>query len=123
MSEGQGRVHVPFASAIVDSFVSIVYRIPSYRISDLEIREILQPMNEALIVPLSCPVAMGQERASPCVGVRETLHEKEKPGIRDEGETANDPSHSAMAARLLFAADAVIPLSPLTQLRSLMLYV
>lgn len=54
-------MHLPFARAIVDSFVSIVYRMPSYRISDLEIREILQPMNEALM-SLSCPVAMGQER-------------------------------------------------------------
>jgi len=36
-----------FAKAIVDSFVSIVYKIPSYRISLFEINEILQPMNAA----------------------------------------------------------------------------
>lgn len=43
---------------MVLSFVSIVYRIPSYRISDLEIRLILQPMNEALMFFVSrypCP--------------------------------------------------------------------
>ena len=52
---------LPFASAIVDSFVSIVYRMPSYRISDLEMREILQPMNEALMSLLPLGQVRGKE--------------------------------------------------------------
>jgi len=51
-----GRSSVPYdrtlAKAIVDSLGSIVYRIPSYLISDLEINEILQPRNGVVVISI-----------------------------------------------------------------------
>ena len=35
--------NLPLDKATVESLVSIVYKIPSYRISDLEISEIFEP--------------------------------------------------------------------------------